>query len=146
MATYIWPSGFNNQQEILPQIVTRDTTLGADSPIRAFLSKRGINLIQMTADSKEAKTHDSKRIDFEGKSKQSIEQRNVLFRPIWKTTQSIFQALKDYYGEDHYASVQDFGAEVGTDGKMLYPSDFASRAIIVERLIEKQNSFPILLI
>ncbi len=139
IARLVFPEVFSEQTKLLGSIVAKDTALGAASPIRPFLTEKGIVLADDETAATAATTYDTERDTLVRSSEKKMQDRNNLFNPVFKSLTGIIQFLKKLYrGAEH--KLGDWGVTVnGT--RVSLPKTFADKAALFTAVKAKHDSY-----
>ena len=97
MARLIIPEDFTSQLTLLSNINQQNTTLGADSPLTAFLTQQNIVLADDMGAGDVAQTHEINRALFSRQSENYRQLRDNQFQTPWQHVTGSAQFLKSFY-------------------------------------------------
>ena len=139
IARLVFPEVFGEQTKLLGSIVAKDTALGAASPIRPFLTEKGIVLADDETAATAATTYDTDRDSLVRSSEKKMQNRNNLFNPVFKSLTGSIQFLKKLYrGAEH--KLGDWGVTVnGT--RVSLPKTFDDKVLLFTNVKAHHDSF-----
>ncbi len=140
MARIIFPEDFLNQLLLLDKVKTKHDSYAGLSPISAFLTQQGIDLLADDASGDTAKDYEKERRDKSNKAENSTQRRNLTFDPVFGNMRDYYQFLKKFY-KPNYMQIGEWGAPVTTTGRIAYPEDFPERTIVFDLLKTKYNTY-----
>jgi len=135
-----YPNTFKGQQDLQIAINKKHLYDAEKSVLLGYLIIKKIVLADDIANGVLAEEHEVNRLLYSGQSEQATADRNVVFAPIWIRVRLWIQFLKVNLG-GNVKLLTDWGIQIDTNGKLTYPTDFASRAIITNKIIAKHNSY-----
>ena len=140
MARLIIFDDFSSQVELLSNIVAQNTTLGATSPLSAFLTQQGIVLTADVAAGASAQTHETNRTLLSKQSENYRQLRDNSFAGPWQTLTGCAQFLKSFY-KGNTKQLGNWGLTITDGGKINYPRAFADRVTVFTAFAQKAHSF-----
>ncbi len=140
MARLLIPEDFANQLTLLNNIITKNTALGAASPLPAFLTQQNIDLDDDLTAGNSAATHETSRALLSKQSENFNQLRDNRFNLPWKHVTGGVQFLKSFY-RGNTAELGNWGITITGSNKVTYPAAFTSRLAIVNTFIEKHDSY-----
>lgn len=141
MSRIIYPEIFSVQREGLRLIKLKHDADGASSVLIPFFTERGINLVTDTTAGNNANVHDVNQKLFYRQSENYVEQRNMLFEPVFSGTRAAIQYLKAFYSPN-VRKLGDWGVSVTNHNKISYPVSFTDKVTLMGNIKAKHDSFP----
>lgn len=140
MARLIIPEDFTSQLTLLANIVSQNTTLGADSPLTAFLTQQNIVLADDVTAGVDAQMHETSRALLSRQSENFRQMRDNLFKTPWQHTIGSAQFLKSFY-KGNTKQLGTWGFTITDSGKINYAPAFTDRVAVFYALTRQNNSY-----
>ena len=123
MARLIIPDDFTSQLALLTNIVTKNTALGAASPLTAFLAQQNIVLANDVTAGASAQIHETNRALQSKQSENYCQLRNNSFKTAWQHITGSAQYLKQF-NKGNTKELGNWGFTITDGGKINYPPAF----------------------
>lgn len=140
MARLIIPDDFTSQLTLLTNIVAENTSLGAASPLTAFLTQQGIVLADDVTAGTNAQTHDTSRALLNRQSENYRQLRDNYFTMPWSVLTGSAQFLKSFY-KGNTKQLGNWGITITDSGKINYPPAFADRVAVFTAFAQKVHTY-----
>ena len=140
MARLIIPDDFTSQLALLTNIVTKNTALGAASPLTAFLAQQNIVLANDVTAGASAQIHETNRALQSRQSGNYCQLRNNSFKTAWQHITGSAQYLKQF-NKGNTKELGNWGFTITDGGKINYPPAFAERASLFTTFLAKAHTY-----
>lgn len=140
MARLNIPEDFNSQVILLNNIIAQNTSLGADSPLTAFLIQQNIVPDNDAATGTAAQSHNSSRSLLKKQSENHRQLRNNYFTTPWAHLTGSVQFLKTFY-RGNTKELGNWGITITDSGRVNYPAAFIQRRAVFIAFVAKHKSY-----
>jgi hypothetical protein len=140
MSMIKFPPEFAQQRILLSDINDQNASLGADSPIAAFLLEKEIDLSADLQAGIDAQTQEDNRAKNESTSITAYQNRDAGFSIVFKFVKQAAQMLKKFYAPG-YGKLLDWSIPITDSGRIVYPTSFEDCSDMCNKFITKLNSY-----